>query len=68
MIRRDALPPGGEPSNYLINQLSIAVAVLSVIVTVATLILAGLGFIGLRAPGQGDRAFLPMVTAGSWAR
>jgi hypothetical protein len=49
MIRKDSLPLTGEPSNYIINQLSIGVAVLSVIVTVAALILGGLSIFGYQA-------------------
>lgn len=52
MIRKDALPVGGDAATYLLNQLSVGVAILSVILTVAALVLTGLGFIGFQAVAE----------------
>ncbi len=49
LIRKDALPPGGEQATYILNQVSVQVTALGTMVAFGALFLAGLGVFGFQA-------------------
>ena len=49
LIRRDALPSGGDQTAYVLNQVSVQVTILGIMVAFGALLLAGLGVFGFQA-------------------
>lgn len=68
IIKVDAIPKGTQPAEYALNQLSVNVAVLGVIMTTAALLIAGMAFFGWhsvveRAEARADKAAREVVTS-----
>ena len=48
LIRRDSLPTGGDPTGYVLSQLSVQITILGLTVAVGSVIIAGLGVFGFQ--------------------
>lgn len=66
LIRMDSLPSGGEQAAYVLNQVSVQVTILGIMVAFGAVLLAGLGVFGFqaiadRAASQAERVAKRLV-------